>query len=306
MVVAQLGKGRIDLTPAMYKKLYQMRHQIMTEIVKREGHELPPLPQPQVDKKTGAPLAVDKEKEAKQKMGIQAVVSAALLGMLEERCKNLYKSGDLAKEIKEGIKTVNNGEIFTRIYTHYSSSIRQHNPNYQQLCTMIQSLHTVTGTKKVVQLAKQRLLDMPDLAGTTTPTVKRGRKRGNQKQSPSNDGSSVDFTKICYKLSVQPYTINGFLVPKLIKMLTPADSQQQQDFSDDFNLDSSGDNDSGDEGAGPSTTAKKRKLTRRRSVTGPPPMIDMEASDDDDLNLDDDEEDDEPGLGRTRSKTARL
>ena len=178
--MAAKDKGRIDLSVAQFVKLYAKRHEIMKEILNREGHELPPRPETD---KTKGPSQVEKEKEQKQRAGAQHVVTAAMLKMLEEKNKDLYTSRDLANVIKEGLKRVNNGDLIKKIYSHYCSSMRQHAPNFPQLCTLMQSCHTVAGQKRVLALAKQRMLEMPNLARINEEEQfgKKGKKRAAQK-----------------------------------------------------------------------------------------------------------------------------
>ena len=164
IVTAQIGKGRIDLTPVQFRRLYLLRDSIMHEIVKREGNELPPR-MLGVDCHGTWAQSDPKDKDVRQRIGIQNVVMGALMGLLEDRNKNIYKSTDLAKDVKEGIKTIPNADVMKRIYSHYSSSIRHHNPTYQQLCTFVHNVHTAAGGKRLIQFAKQRLADMPNLAG---------------------------------------------------------------------------------------------------------------------------------------------
>ena len=188
IVTAQIGKGRIDLTPVQFRRLYLLRDTIMNEIVKREGNELPPRTLI-VDSHGNWAHGDLKDKDVKQRVGVQNVVTGAMMSLLEDRNKNLYKSNDLAKDIKEGLKTVPNSDVMKRIYSHYSSSIRHHNPTYQQLCTFVHNLHTAAGGKRLVQYAKQRLSDMPNLVGNaaqgeaTVKEVKKSRKRPMKKQS---------------------------------------------------------------------------------------------------------------------------
>ena len=189
--MAAKEKGRIDLSVAQFVTLYSKREEIMKAIVDREGHELPP--RPETDKNKGA-TAADKEKEQRQRTGAQYVVTSAVLGILEDGNKDLLKSRDLTNAIKEGLKRVNNGDLMKKIYSHYSSSMRQHSPNYANLCTMIQNCHTVAGQKRILALAKQRISDMPNLANEEEQ-IKKGKKR--TQRSASASGNRFYFKILC-------------------------------------------------------------------------------------------------------------
>jgi transposase-like protein len=316
IVAAQKEKGRIDLTPVQFKKLYLLRDTIMNEIVKREGHELPPRP---LDKRgaNGITAALEKERLERQKIGAQYVVNAAMISMLEERNKSLFKSTDLAKDIKEGMKMVSNGDVMKRIYSHYSSSMRQHSPTYPQLCNLIQNLHTVAGQKRLLQLIKQRLADMPDILKNTTTTVdanggeqtkeKKGRKRPMQKE-PSGMGR---YMIIMLNRDNNTQSILFFFTAIAIKAskitVTPPESQDinnnnnnnNNNDEDDDDLDAnevsdlsdeSDDGDDEEQAPSTSTAVKSNKRIKPGTQVTPVTMINMEAEsdEDDELNLVDD------------------